>query len=339
MSRRPTIYDVARAAGVAPSTVSRALGRPGRVSAHTAELVRRVAHDVGYARSAPTAQAAPAPMVALVMSDITNPHTSEIVRGAEREAAEAGYTMLLCDTRESAAREADVLRRVLPVVDGLVLASSRLTDDEVVAVARTCPTVVLNRAPAAVPNIALDDARAALLAVEHLHGLGHRTIAYVGGPHDSPVESERRAGVERAARDLGVDVGVDVVGIAAAGPTLEAGADVAGDVLAAGVSAVVAYNDLLAIGLLQAFGRRGVRVPEEIGVLGFDNIPLGRLVSPQLTSVGAPLRTMGESAMRNLLQQLASPGRTAVRSARLPVRLVVRESTGPAAGHDGLRSR
>lgn len=335
MSRRPTIYDVARAAGVAPSTVSRALGRPGRVSAQTAELVRRVAQDIGYTRSAPTAQAAPAPMVALVMSDITNPHTSEIVRGAEREAADSGYTMLLCDTRESAVREADVLRRVLPVVDGVVLASSRLTDDEVVAVARTCPTVVLNRAPAAVPNIALDDARAALLAVEHLHGLGHRTIAYVGGPHDSPVESERRAGVERAAHDLGVAV----AGLGAAGPTLEAGADLAGDVLAAGVSAVVAYNDLLAIGLLQAFGRRGVRVPEEIGVLGFDNIPLGRLVSPQLTSVGAPLRTMGESAMRNLLQQLASPGRTTVRSARLPVRLVVRESTGPAAGHDGPRSR
>ena len=126
MSGRPTIYDVARAAGVAPSTVSRALARPGRVSAHTAALVRRVAAELGYARPGPEAPVAAPSMVALVISDLTNPHTSEIVRGAEREAAEAGYTMLLCDTRESADREAAVLRRVLPVVEGVVLASCLL---------------------------------------------------------------------------------------------------------------------------------------------------------------------------------------------------------------------
>lgn len=335
MSGRPTIYDVARAAGVAPSTVSRALARPGRVSAHTAALVRRVAAELGYARPGPEAPVAAPSMVALVMSDLTNPHTSEIVRGAEREAAEAGYTMLLCDTRESADREAAVLRRVLPVVEGVVLASSRMTDDEVTAVARARPTVVLNRTPAGVPSIALDDARAARLAVEHLHGLGHRALGYVGGPPDSPVEARRRAGVERAAGALGATV----TGVAAAGPTLQAGAGTADAVLASGVSAVVAYNDLLAIGLLQELGRRGVAVPGRLGVVGFDNIPLGLLVSPQLTSVGAPLRTMGGSAMRHLLQQLAAPGRTAVRSARLPVRLVVRESTGPAAAQEDPRSR
>ncbi|ALE73573.1 MULTISPECIES: LacI family DNA-binding transcriptional regulator [unclassified Pseudonocardia] len=334
MTTRPTIYDVARAAGVAPSTVSRALGRPARVSAHTAELVRRVATELGYSRQARTASADRSSMVvALVMSDITNPHSAEIVRGAEQEAAEGGYTMLLCDTRESVTREADVLRRVLPVVDGVVLASSRLTDDEVAAVAATRPTVVLNRSAVSVPSIALDDARAALLVVEHLHGLGHRTIAYVGGPRNSPVEAERRAGVEQAADALGVGL----VGLAAAGPTLRAGAGLADDVAGAGVSAVVAYNDLLAIGLLQALRRNGTRVPEDIGVVGFDNIPLGRLVSPQLTSVGAPLQAMGASAMRNLLQQLASTGRATVRSARLPVRLVVRQSTGPAPAHGSRR--
>lgn len=335
VSGRPTIYDVARAAGVAPSTVSRALTRPGRVSAHTAELVRRVAAEVGYTAPRGVTPPESGSVVALVMSDITNPHVSDIVRGAEQQAADHGYTMLLCDTRESADREADVLRRILPVVDGVVLASSRLTDDEVSAVARARPTVVLNRSPADVPHIVLDHARGALLAVEHLHGLGHRRIGYLPGPATSPVEGERGAGLDRAARSLGVEL----VRLATASPTLDGGARLAADVVAARVGAVVAYNDLLAIGVLQELVLRGVRVPGEVGVVGFDNIPLGRLVRPQLTSVEAPLRTLGESAMRNLLQRLASPDRTTVRNARLPVRLVVRESTGTAAGQADRRNR
>ncbi|MEQ3551401.1 LacI family DNA-binding transcriptional regulator [Pseudonocardia nematodicida] len=326
MTARPTIYDVARAAGVSPSTVSRALSRPGRVSAHTADLIRRVAAELGYARSRETAPSAPPSVVALVMSDITNPHSSEIVRGAEEEAAAAGYTMLLCDTRESADREAAVLRRVLPVVDGVLLASSRLTDDEVGAVGRRRPTIVLNRALPDVPSIVLDNERGARLVVEHLHGLGHRRIGYVSGPATSPAEAERRAGIELTCRELGVEL----VRFASTVPTIEGGAELAGAVADSSASAVVAYNDLLTVGVLHALGRRGVSVPGDVAVAGFDNVELARLVSPQLTSVGAPLSTMGASAMRNLLQRVAAPGRTATRSVRLPVRLIVRESTAGA---------
>ncbi|WP_224387827.1 LacI family DNA-binding transcriptional regulator [Pseudonocardia sp. ICBG1293] len=334
MTGRPTIYDVARAAGLAPSTVSRALTRPGRVSAHTAERVRRIAAELGYTRAPAPGPVAPGQVVALMTCDITNPHVAEIVRGAEQEAARRGYTVLLCDTRESPAREADVLRRVLPVVDGVVLASSRLSDAEVGEAARTRPTVVINRSLEGVPTIVLDHAQGAHLAIDHLHGLGHRSVGYVPGPATSPVEDERSRGLERAARER--DVGL--VRLRPASPTLEGGAGAGAELVRTGVGAVIGYNDLIAIGLLQGLARRGVRVPDDVSVVGFDNIDLGRVVRPRLTSVGAPLRTLGESSMRNLLQRLTTPGRGTVRTARLPVGLVVRGSTGPPA-QAGPRSR
>src|SRR4051812_21782063 len=132
-ARRVTIYDVAQAVGVAPSTVSRAFARPGRVGAETAAQIRRVAAELGY-RASPLGRALPSgrtSMIALAISDITNPFYNEIIRGAQVAATEAGYTILLADTQESGAVEREALDRAMATVDGIVLATTRMSDSAI----------------------------------------------------------------------------------------------------------------------------------------------------------------------------------------------------------------
>ncbi len=136
--RAVTIYDVARAAGVAPSTVSRAFARPGRVNADTAARIRQVAAELGY-RANPLAQAlstSRTKMIALMISDVTNPFYSELIRGAQLAASEAGYTVLLADARESDVVERLSLERLLPAVEGIVIGSSRMSDSGLRVIAK-----------------------------------------------------------------------------------------------------------------------------------------------------------------------------------------------------------
>ena len=162
-SARPTIYDVARAAGVATSTVSRALSQPGRVSFETAEHVRRVAEEVGY-RSTRIQREAPrkTSLLAVVVADITNPVFFRMIRGAERTAAHAGYSTLIIETQESEPVEREALARVQPLVDGIVLTSSRLPDGTIREVAKQGPVVVLNRIVGQVPSVTGDNVRVVL---------------------------------------------------------------------------------------------------------------------------------------------------------------------------------
>lgn len=152
--RSPTIYDVAEAAGVAPSTVSRALSRPGRVSAETAEKVRAAAARLGYRRAtlAPALSAVPTRLLAMVVADIGNPLFVDVIRGAEAAAEAAGYTMLVVDTQESDQRERAAVENFLGAVDGLVLTSPRLSDAGIRAIAKQRPVIVLNRVVRGLPS-------------------------------------------------------------------------------------------------------------------------------------------------------------------------------------------
>jgi LacI family transcriptional regulator len=141
----PTIYDVAKAAGVAPSTVSRAFSRPGRVNAETAEHIRKVADEIGY-RTNPLGRGLPSgktSLLAVIVADVTNPFFFEIIRGAERTASEAGYTLLVVDAQESVDAERQALERTLPLVEGLILATSRMSDSSIRVAAKQRPTVVM----------------------------------------------------------------------------------------------------------------------------------------------------------------------------------------------------
>ena len=182
--RPPSIYDVAAAAGVATSTVSRALSKPGRVSFRTAEHVRKVAAELGY-RAEPTERALPGvrtKLLTMVVADITNPVFFGMIRGAERTASHAGYQMVLGETQESEARERHLVDAMGAASDGLILTSSRLTDGAIRTLAKATPLVVLNRHVDQVPSVVSDNVRAVKRVVEHLASGGHRSLTYLAGP-------------------------------------------------------------------------------------------------------------------------------------------------------------
>lgn len=323
----PTIYDVAKAAGVAASTVSRAFSRPGRVNAETAARIRQIAEEMGY-RTNPMARALPtgrSSLLALVTSDVTNPFFFEIIRGAQMTAASAGYTLLVADARESAEAERQALDRALPLIDGLVLATSRMSDSAIRVAAKQRPTVVLNRIVSDVPSVVTDNARGMKHAVEHLAGLRHRQITYLAGPEASWADGARWRALQDAAHQL--DLRPHRLGPFP--PTLQGGRRAARILAERPTSAVIAYNDLMAIGLMQGVRRLGGRVPEDVSVVGFDDIFGADFCEPPLTTVAAPLRDLGAHAVQFLVAELRSrsvrPQRA--RAALLPAVLHVRGST------------
>jgi LacI family transcriptional regulator len=321
----PTIYDVATAAGVAPSTVSRAFSRPGRVNADTAQRIRDVAEQLGY-RTNPMARAlstAHTRMIALVIADITNPFYFEIIRGAQAAAAEAGHTMVLADAQESDRLEREALERALPMVDGIVLASSRMSDSAIRMMAKQRPMIVLNRAVLDVPSVVTDIPRGARRAMEHLGELGHDTITYLAGPEASWTDGMRWRSLREAAHELELKV----TRLGPFAPTIEGGQEAAEQLRASPTTAVIAYNDMVAIGLMKRLAVMGLDVPGDVSVVGFDNTVGAHIVTPGLTTVAAPLRMLGTTAVKNVIALAGGARSTRRRPVVLPARLVVREST------------
>ncbi|WP_232547538.1 LacI family DNA-binding transcriptional regulator [Propioniciclava soli] len=323
-----TIYDVARVAGVSPSTVSRAFSRPGRVSAQTAERIRKVADDLGYRSRevSRTSAKSTTKVIGVAVADITNPFNFRVIRGCQAAAAEAGFVVTLNDAQESESLERELLRRSLPLLDGLVIASSRLSDTELRTVAKTLPVVVLNRRVAGLHCIVPDMGHGVRRAAEHLIGLGHRSITYLAGPEASWADGIRW----RAVRDSATEMGFTEHRIGPFAPTLQGGRGAAEVVAARRFKAVVCFNDLMAIGLIRGLGERGIRVPEQVSVIGFDNIFASAIITPGLTTVAAPLTMLGDSAVRTIVATLNGTKPPENLPVTVPVRLMVRQSTGPA---------
>lgn len=324
----PTIYDIAKLAGVNPSTVSRALSQPGRINVKTEERIQAAAKELNY-RVNPIARALPTGRtntLGLFVADITNPMIFGIVRGAERAAADAGYTLVVAESQESGEREATAIERVMPSVDGLVLATSRLGDAQITQIAARKPVVVINRALEGVTGILPDVERGVDQLVAHLAQLGHRSVAYLSGPETSWVSGRRWEALLAAAPKQGMTI----VEIGPGVPTLDGGAAAISRVVASGVTAVVAFNDLMAIGLMRGAQERGITVPSKLSIAGFDDIFGSDFTAPTLTTVRAPLTEAGERAVRHLLSRVSprSDGRRVNVDELLPTELVVRGSTG-----------
>ena len=335
-----TIYDVAAAAGVAPSTVSRAFSRPGRVSAATTERIHRVAAALGY-RVRPvqrpggmTADAAPTLVIALLVSDLTNPFYDEIISGAQEVAENSGYTVLVADTRGAAEVERTVLDRVLPLVDGLVLVTTVMSDSAIRTIATRRPVVVLNRVVGAVPSIVSDSSSGMRRAVDHLTELGHHSITYVAGPEASWTDGMRW----RALREVARERQVSTHRIGPFAPTVAGGMAAAAELARRPDGAVIAYNDRLGIGIIRELTVRRVPVPGAISVVGFDNIFAGELVTPPLTTVAVARKVLGRTGIAQLLALIHGSVPPADPVMVPPTRLIVRGSTGPRrprlAAHD-----
>jgi DNA-binding LacI/PurR family transcriptional regulator len=332
----PTIYDVARAAGVAPSTVSRAFSRPGRVNAETAERIRTVATELGYhanpmARALPTGKTG---MIAVAVSDITNPYYSGIIRGAQAAASELGYTTVLTDAQESDRLEREALDRVIPTVEGILLASSRMSDSAIRMTAKQRPLIVLNRDITDVASVVVDLELAARQVIDHLAGLGHSKITYVAGPEASWADGIRW----QTLRTLAEEHGIQVRRLGPFSPDIAGGIAAAVELRSRPGSAAIAFNDLMAIGLIRALIAAGAGIPGDLSVVGFDNIFGADLITPGLTTAAAPLRALGSMAVHNLMAMIGgatpTPGGPQL---TLPTRLVVRGSTAAVSGRRRVR--
>ncbi|RFA08140.1 hypothetical protein B7R54_02090 [Subtercola boreus] len=329
----PTIYDIAKAAGVNPSTVSRALNKPGRINAKTEQRIQAAAKQLNY-RLNPMARALPTgrmQTLGLLIADITNPMFFNVVRGAQREAFKRGYTLILAESQESEFREAEAAERVAPFVDGLILVTTRLDDDQIRELAEWKPLVVINRQVDGVDGVVPDIVPGVEQALTHLSELGHRSLAFLSGPANSWMSRARwETLLARAPKH-----GMTIVEIAVGAPTLEGGTNALTRVLASGVTAVLAYNDLMAIGLMRAAQQRGIIIPDDLSIIGFDDIFGSDFTSPQLSTIRTPLDQIGERAVRRSLELIDSPtgvaaGDSAGRA--LVTELVSRGSVGPLPG-------
>ncbi|MHA6800231.1 LacI family DNA-binding transcriptional regulator [Bounagaea algeriensis] len=325
--RQVTIYDVARHCGVAASTVSRAFSRPGRVSARMRERVYTAARVLGYVPPERTRAAAGVRerAVMLVVSDIANPYYGPLVKAAQSHAFERGYTLALADSDESPQLEASNAKRLLAASAGAILATSRLSDDVVESLARTVPLVMLNRASTRVPTLIWDTAGGMHEAVQHLAELGHRRITYLAGPRNSWMNSQRWRAVRAASAQLGMRTAL----LGPCTPTLDAGYEAGAELADVAATAVIAYNDLVALGATRRLLAAGVRVPEEVSVVGCDDIFGANLTAPGLTTLRGPAAEMGASAV-DVLQEWSSSRAAQPRCLTFAAELVVRGSTGCA---------
>jgi DNA-binding LacI/PurR family transcriptional regulator len=328
----PTIYDVARAAGVAPSTVSRAFSRPGRVNPETEEHVRAIARSIGYQGRLPRNPALEnLPMIGVLVSDVTDPAVAEFICGAESAAAEANYTILLSRCQAVEQGETEALDHILGNAEGVVLANPRIAESVVAAIGVRWPLVVLDQASAGAPSILTNQSQGAHLAAEHLAGLGHHSISYVAGPEKSWADGSRWHALQNAAADLNLDIRR----LGPFMPTVSGGCEAAGELVRTRTSAVITYNDYLALGVIHRLTKAGMRVPDDVSVVGYDDIPAARLVTPSLTTVAAPTRAQGIVAVHHLLSIIKGARPRSDEPTVLPVQLIARESSGRLLDHRG----
>lgn len=310
MMKRVTIADVARAAGVSPQTVSRAINDKGEIRPETRAQVLDVIGRLGYRPStlARGLVAHKSFTFGLVVPDIANPFFSEIARGAEEVAHDAGYILLLCNTIEDPGREVDALRTLeAQRVDGVLLCSSRLPDEELRARAAKFPAVVLvNRAlpGSGLSSVSVDDEAGAWHAVQHLLRSGRRTIAFLAGPPASRSGARRAQGYRRALANAGIGPDPDLS--LSCAPHLEGGRNAVRTLFPhhPRIDGLLCYNDLVAVGALQGCAELGRRVPEDVAVAGCDDIALAALVTPALTTTRSDKRRLGAEAVRLLLSQV-----------------------------------
>jgi len=331
---RPTIYDVARLAGVSTATVSRALNGTGQIAPATRSAIDAAVAQLGYhpntaARSLVTRSSQ---TLALLLPDITNPFYAALVSGIQERALEAGHTMLLCTTQGDPEREEQYLSLLRAkqvdgvLVDGLVLPADRVTR----FVRDGLPIVCLDRDidSSLVPLVQVDNRLGAKLATEHLLGLGHTRIAHVSGAAELRISDERTAGYREAHRDAGTRV--DEALLAPGSFTEVGGYDATRTLLERGAfTAVFAANDLSAIGVLAALAEVGLAVPGDVSVVGFDDLRLARFTIPPLTTVHQPAAEIARRATE-LLLDLAQGRAVEQMHHLLEPELVLRRSTAAA---------
>ena len=329
----PTLRDVAQRAGVAPITVSRVVNNDGYVSDETRARVEAAIAELGYVpnRLARGLRSKRTDTLALVLTDITNPFWTTVARGVEDAAESAGFNVILCNTDESEDKQAAYLRILLQKqVDGFILAPARSTAAPVALIQQQgAPVVVVDRqVPAEVDIVRCDSEGGAYQLTHHLLALGHRRIAILSGSEAVSTATDRIAGYKRALADMNLPV--NEAYIFQREFTLAAGDAMARQALALSPrpTALFAVNNFIAIGAFKVLQEMGLRVPEDISLVTFDDLPPTLRLGPFLTVAAQPAYEMGRRATELLLQRLAGDAPEPYQHVVLPTTLIVRQSSG-----------
>lgn len=333
-----TIQDVAREAGVSTATVSRVLSAPEVVAATTRERVMAAVTSLGYAPNlaAKTLRTLRTEKILVTVPDISNPFFSQVIRGVEEAAMDAGYSVLLGDTRHEPEREEQYGRMLKRrEADGLIFLGHRLPAGLAEMVQAMGPrTPIVNGCEYSpglgVPSAHIDNAAAAAEAMTHLYDLGHRRVGVITGPLASPLSRDRLTGAREAATGRGL---ADDLSVATGDFTIESGLDQTLSLMAARErpTALFCFSDEMAMGALEGLRRLGLACPRDVSVMGFDGIRYAEHLDPPLTTISQPMARIGHETVRLLLAILAGDT-PMVSHVTLAHRLVVRASTGPVGG-------
>lgn len=312
-----TLTDVARRAGVSIATASRAFGEPDRLASATRDRVLQAANDLGY--DSPQVATATRSF-GVIVPDVANPVYATLLKAIHTQAWHGRHRTVLFDTDEDRWREREQIERARKL-DGMLLCSPRLPDDEVLALAGDTPFVVVNRLIEGAPCVLMDMQNGPQQAVEHLAALGHTHVAYAAGPPGSWADGQRAATITAACERFGIRL----TRLSHQAASIEGGRAAAAPLIASGATAVVAYNDLVALGLEAGMSDMGRSCPDDISIIGIDDIDLASAVNPGLTTVKMPIERCGALAIELLLQVMG--GAALPEPATLGSQLIVRGTT------------
>ncbi|MDR5703272.1 MAG: LacI family DNA-binding transcriptional regulator [Armatimonadota bacterium] len=329
----PTILDVAHAAGVSPATVSRVLNSTHPVSAQTREKVLKAVKTLRYypnalARSLLKRHTA---ILGVLIPDVSNPYYSVILRGIEDEARLHGYSVLVCNTDRDPSRLVQYLRTLQERrADGAIVTGGQMDKASIGLLRETgMPVVTIGRHHASLPSVQVDNIAAAFKATQYLISLGHRLIATITGPAGSPTSADRLEGYRRALSEAGIPLRPEY--IVEGGFLAEGGYKGTKHLftLPSPPTAILAGNDRMAFGAIRALHEMGLRVPEDVSIVGFDDTLVAQYMVPALTTVAIPMYELGRRAAFILFTRLQR--KRAPMVVVLPTELRIRESTGPPA--------
>jgi DNA-binding LacI/PurR family transcriptional regulator len=327
-----SIKDIARAAGVSPSTVSRALHNHPRISQETKDRIHQLAEELDYtpslpARSLVTRHTA---TVGMVITTASDPFLAHLVQGVEKTAERNGYSVFMSSSYRNAERELEVVRAFHERrVSGLIITGSQIGDGYLQLSDQFPLPIVLTNCRTYPHSVYVDKVAGARQGVEHLVQLGHRRIAFVGGRHGHRSSLERLTGYRQVLEENGIPLDDSLIFDGAG--ILASGIKAAGQIL--GMSrpptAIFCFNDLTAIGVIRGFNQANAQVPRDYSVVGFDGLEMASYYCPPLTTVRQPTHRLGQCAINMLLKLVQ--GESNSQPERLPAELVIRESTGPAS--------
>jgi DNA-binding LacI/PurR family transcriptional regulator len=324
-----TIHDVARRARVSVATVSRALAEPQLLRDSTLERVLAVAKQLAYHPN-PAAQSlitGKTGNIGIIVPDLGNPFYPSVLQGVQAAAHQARYAVLLADSGEDPAAEAKLVHTMAKQVDGVIICAPFGSDAQLSRLAAVTSLVLVNRRLRSVPAVLMDVAHGMRQVVGHLVALGHRRCAFLGGPRMAWSNRERRRGLRAAAKSQAIQL----VELGPFEPKFEGGIQGTDLAIDAGVTAIAAFNDLMALGVLSRLRTRNIRVPEDVSVVGFDDVLYAAMCAPPLTTVSMPMESAGRAAVNILLrQQRAELSSSDPRyNVELPTELIVRSTTAP----------